>query len=424
MARTGNDLLTQPAPRPLRYRHVPMWLVWTVVVVHLVGIEWMARHTTGRGLLQAMAEPEFNQSLTLQGHSSHDEATGSLGADMPTTSTVGQVVQARTLFPAVVAIPQPLTPPAASRPTPTIKPKPTVRPDTTHPNGTTDASPPADIPSSTAPTEPQNGALADRADVQPPPAAPPTPQLVASDNAPPSSTGATPSLTQAAAPNAAATDDPAVWLATWPRSTRLNYQLKGYYRGDFFGHARVQWQRSAQRYQAQIQVTVGLLLDMRMTSQGRITATRLWPEAYEEDRRSKKRIARFGDQLVTLDNGNALNRPSHLQDTASQFVQLAQDFALKRQPLQIGAVIPVTLGRPGGIDEWLYDVVALETVPTPLGDLAAYHLKPRPLPNPRGTVSAEIWFAPALQHLPVRIRLTLNPETWLDLTLDNVAQSD
>ena len=424
MARTGKDLLTQPAPRPLHYRHVPMWLVWTVVVVHLVGIEWMARHTTGSGLLQAMAEPEFNQSLTLQGHSSHDEATGSLGTGMPATSTVGQVVQARTLFPAVVAIPQPLTPPAASRPTPTIKPKPTVRPDATHPNGTADASLPVDIPSSTAPTEPPNGALTDRADVQPPPAAAPTPQIAANDSSPPSSTVATPSPTQAAAPTASATDDPAVWLASWPRSTRLNYQLKGYYRGDFFGHARVQWQRSAQRYQAQIQITVGLLLDMRMTSQGRITATRLWPEAYEEDRRNKKRSARFGDQLVTLDNGNALNRPSHLQDTASQFVQLAQDFALKRLPLQVGAVIPVTLGRPGGIDEWLYDVVALETVATPLGDLAAYHLKPRPLPNPRGTVSAEIWFAPALQHLPVRIRLTLNPETWLDLTLDNVAQSD
>ena len=408
----------------MRYLRVPMWLAWTVVVAHLVGIEWMARHATGRGLLQAMAEPEFNQSLTLQGHSSHNEATDSLGADMPATSTVGQVVQARTLFPAVVAIAQPQTPPAASRPTPTIKPKPTARPDTTQPNDTTDASQPVDTLSSAVPTEPQNGASADRADVQPPPAAAPTPQMAANDNAPPSPTVATPSMTQAGAPTAAAADDPAVWLATWPRSTRLNYQLKGYYRGDFFGHARVQWQRSAQRYQAQIQVTVGLLLDMRMTSQGRITATRLWPEVYEEDRRNKKRIARFGDQLVTLDNGNALNRPSHLQDTASQFVQLAQDFALKRLPLQVGAVIPVILGRPGGIDEWLYDVVALETVPTPLGDLAAYHLKPRPLPNPRGTVSAEIWFAPALQHLPVRIRLTLNPETWLDLTLDNVAQSD
>jgi hypothetical protein len=35
MARTGNDLLTQPAQKPLRYRHVPMWLVWTVVVQYI-----------------------------------------------------------------------------------------------------------------------------------------------------------------------------------------------------------------------------------------------------------------------------------------------------------------------------------------------------------------------------------------------------
>lgn len=236
-------------------------------------------------------------------------------------------------------------------------------------------------------------------------------------------TPAVPAAPTVAAPGTAA-DDPAVWLATWPRSTRLNYQLKGYFRGDFYGTARVQWQRSALRYQAQINVSVGLLLDMRMTSQGRITATRLWPEAYEEERRNKKRGARFGDQVVTLDNGNTLDRPAQLQDTASQFVQLAQDFATKRLPLQVGAVVPVTLGRPGGVDDWVYDVVAMEPIPTPMGDMAAYHLKPRPLPNARGTVSAEIWFAPALQHLPVRIRLSLNPETWLDLTLDSVAQSD
>lgn len=423
MTRTGSDVLTQPAPRPLSYRHVPMWLVWTVVVAHLGGIEWMARHTTGRGLLQAMAEPEFNQSLSLQGVATPGDVTGAWGADMPATSTVGQVVQARTVFPAVVANAQPQTPPATSRPTQTITPKPAGQPEPTQPKGSTDAPLLAETPSSTVPTEPQTKAMTDRADVHPPPDAAPTPQMMVGDSTTPQPTVANPSTPQAVAPTAA-TDDSAVWLATWPRSTRLNYQLKGYYRGDFFGHARVQWQRSAQRYQAQIQVSVGLLLDMRMTSQGRITATRLWPEAYEEDRRNKKRVARFGDQLVTLDNGNVLNRPSQLQDTASQFVQLAQDFAFKRRPLQVGAVIPVILGRPGGIDEWLYDVVALETVATPLGDVAAFHLKPRPRPNPRGTVSAEIWFAPALQHLPVRIRLTLNPETWLDLTLDNVAQSD
>ena len=181
--------------------------------------------------------------------------------------------------------------------------------------------------------------------------------------------------------------------------------------------------RTNERYQAQVDVSVALLLSMRMTSQGRITPHELWPEAYEEERRGKKRGARFGDQLLQLDDGSSQPRPAHLQDAASQFVQLAQDFAKGRRLLAVGEKVRINLGRPGGVDEWIYDVVAQETLTTPLGDLATFHLKPRPLSNPRGKVNVEMWFAPALQHLPARIKLTLNEETWLDLTLTAVAQS-
>jgi hypothetical protein len=104
-------------------------------------------------------------------------------------------------------------------------------------------------------------------------------------------------------------------------------------------------------------------------------------------------------------------------------VQLAQDFATGRRRLAVGETVRLTLGRPGGVDEWVYDVVAQDTLPTPLGDLVAFHLKPRPLANPRGKVTVDMWFAPALQHLPARIKLTLNEDTWLDLTLTGVAQS-
>ncbi|MBY0464015.1 MAG: DUF3108 domain-containing protein [Burkholderiales bacterium] len=415
------DVLSAPAPRPMRYRRAPTWLLWVVLAAHAMGIEWLARHTTGLALLQTMVEPEFNQSLTLQASAPQREPSVTPSTELPASSTVGQVVQARTVVPAWPVLEQHSAPSDA---VPRLH-KVTPQPKTAQPTDMASATQPADNHVTAEPQDTPRDAPVDRSDSPSPNTAAPLPQLAEQEAAPPvvqPPIAAAQPLKPGTLANT--TDDPASWLASWPRSTRLNYQLKGYYRGDFFGHARVQWQRSAQRYQAQIHVNVGLLLDMRMTSQGRITATRLWPEAYEEDRRSKKRSARFGDQMVTLDNGNTLNRPPHLQDTASQFVQLAQDFAMKRQPLQVGAVVPVTLGRPGGIDDWLYDVVSMETVPTPLGELAAYHLKPRPLPNARGTVSAEIWFAPALQHLPVRIRLSLNPETWLDLTLDNVAQSD
>lgn len=400
----------------------------------------MARHTTGQGLLKQMAEPAFNQSVNLSDATSGStQAANDASALAPAAPTVGQVVQARTLLPAPAVRTTAHTPPAAMRNPPPTGPRQEATPVRTPAHADIDSPPTPTVVG--VPHTPDTPDAPDTADAHTAPAPPPqnasAPTTPTPNRAPHTAddptaqhavaaTPPTPAATPAAAaiPAHSATDDTAGWLAAWPRSTRLTYRLKGYYRGDFHGSARVQWQRSAQRYQAQIHVNVALLFDMRMTSQGRITATRLWPEAYEEERRGKRRGARFGDQMVTLDHGGTVNRPAHLQDTASQFVQLAQDFATRRQPLQVNAAVPVTLGRPGGVDDWVYDVVALDTVTTPMGELAAYHLKPRPLANPRGKVSAEIWFAPALQHLPVRIRLSLDPETWLDLSLDSVSQSD
>lgn len=186
----------------------------------------------------------------------------------------------------------------------------------------------------------------------------------------------------------------------------------------------MQWQRTGDQYQAQVAVTVGLFADIRMTSQGRITPERLWPVTYQEDRRNKSRVVRMGDQEVVLDNGTHWPRPLSLQDTASQFVQLSQDFATGRRPLAVGEVIHMTLARPGGLDAWTYDVASLDTLGTDMGPVQAYHLKPRPLATSRGGVTVDMWFAPALRYQPARIRLTLNPDTWLDLTLSSAAQVD
>jgi hypothetical protein len=75
------------------------------------------------------------------------------------------------------------------------------------------------------------------------------------------------------------------------------------------------------------------------------------------------------------------------------------------------------------VDEWTYDVVGEDTLHLPrLGAVPALHLKPRPLDKPRGPISAEIWFAPTLQYLPVRIRLTQGPDTWMDLVVETIEQ--
>lgn len=385
-----------------------------VLLAHLLGLAWLAQRATGPGALALMAEPEFNRALA-PGSQPPPPAAHATGALPPPTSTVGQVVQARTL----------------AAPTATARTPPAT--DTRRPPGRT-APPPAQPPAQPAlPPTPPQPVVDERPREAPAPQRPPpaVDQPTLAQPLPPADPTTTQNSEQKQPPALDGIDESAInekpdnraWLATWPASTRLSYKLQGFFRGEFSGDARVQWQRNAERYQAQVDVSVALLLNMRMTSQGRITPAHLWPEAYEEDRRGKKRAARFGDQLLQLDDGSTLPRPPQLQDAASQFVQLAQDFATGRRRLAVGETVRLTLGRPGGVDEWVYDVVAQDTLPTPLGDLVAFHLKPRPLVNPRGKVTVDMWFAPALQHLPARIKLTLNEDTWLDLTLTGVAQS-
>lgn len=211
--------------------------------------------------------------------------------------------------------------------------------------------------------------------------------------------------------------------AQWPPDTRLTYRLGGNYRGELHGSAEVLWQREGTRYQAVMHVDVGLLLSLRFTSQGEITASGLAPEVYEEQLRKRRRSVRLDADSVRLDKGQRVPRPDGVQDAASQFVELSQRFATGQQPLAIGTQLSLWLARPGGVDEWTYDVVGEDTVHLPrLGAVAAWHLRPRPLAQPRGPISAEIWYAPTLQNLPVRILLTQGPDTWIDLLVDTIEQ--
>ena len=70
--------------------------------------------------------------------------------------------------------------------------------------------------------------------------------------------------------------------------------------------------------------------------------------------------------------------------------------------------------------EWTYDVVERVPLQTPTLAIDAFHLKPRPVPT-CGNITAEMWFAPALQYLPVRIRINQG-RIHLDLLVDRIEQ--
>lgn len=348
-----------------------------VLLLHLVGVSWLEQTLAGWGSGEAPMPPRMEVAFV----------RALAPADPPTAAPT----PARSVRKPRATVPARVVEPAAS-------------------------SPPASAPQA----------------AEPPPVlvvaeAPPTPPEAAPE---PAAAALSEQTTASAAVAAASTPaEPAAPAFEWPPSTRLTYVLAGNYRGEVHGTARVQWVRAGPRYQVHLDVEIGPsfapLLWRRMTSDGELGESGLVPQRYDEATRlpfqSPRRVTvLFGPGQVTLSNGATREVPAAVQDTASQFVQLTWLFTTRPELLRVGNTIEMPLALPRRVDRWFYDVVAEERLATPVGELGTFHLKPRRAERrPRGELSAEVWFAPTLQYLPVRIRIEQDPETYVDLVMDD-----
>ena len=237
---------------------------------------------------------------------------------------------------------------------------------------------------------------------------------------------ATATVTAAATPAASA---PALAAAfEWPPSTRLTYALSGNYRGEVHGSARVQWVRQGSRYQVHLDIAIGPsfapLISRRMTSDGDLGDQGLVPRRYDEATRlpfqqPRRLTLQFTPEQVTLANGSQQEAPPGLQDTASQFVQLTWLFTTQPELLRVGNTVAMPLALPRRVGRWVYDILGQERLATPIGAIDTFHLKPRlGERRPGSELSAEVWFAPSLQYLPVRIRIQQDAETFIDLMIN------
>lgn len=248
----------------------------------------------------------------------------------------------------------------------------------------------------------------------------------------PASTSAPTTVAEAAGSTAVAPSAPALAASAaslptfaWPRSTRLRYALKGWFRGEVTGTAQVEWLRDAERYQVHLDVAVGPsfapLMTRRMSSEGRLGAEGLVPQRYEQVTRQiigrdKRAQLRFDEQGVLLDRGERVPTWPDVQDTASQFIQMVYLFTTQPALRVAGSRIEFALALPNRVDRWIYEVGVSEMVQTPAGAFQTFHVVPRRAAA-KGDLSAEIWYAPTLQMLPVRIRITQDADTWIDLLL-------
>jgi hypothetical protein len=213
-------------------------------------------------------------------------------------------------------------------------------------------------------------------------------------------------IAQASAPKpAAATTAPAAAPPSDPPpATELNYDVFGQAKGfDYRATGTLSWRREGANYEARMELAMPLLGKRVQTSEGSVGPDGLRPVRFA-DKRSSERAAHFERDAKRIRFSNNAPEAEWLpgaQDRLSLFMQLAG--LMRAQPRQTGDVLSFQVAGVGDAEVWQFEVGALETLRLPAGNIEARLLKRAPRKPHDSTV--EVWLAPSLGHLPVRLRI-------------------
>ena len=268
------------------------------------------------------------------------------------------------------------------------------------------ASPETRTPTSqTTPTTPQTLALPSletEADVA---AQPHTDTLLAQ---------AKPAVAGASAPSAAS----AASGFRAPTGARLRYDLQGIAKG--FGYsakAELLWQPDASQYEARLEVSHFLLGSRVQTSQGQINPEGLAPRRFGDKVRSEQAAHFQRDKGLITYSANTPDTPllAGMQDRLSVFIQISGMLLAEPQRWGPGAVMNFNTTGARDSEPWAFQVAGMEQLKMPYGNLEALRLVRQE--EKQYDQRVELWMAPSLEHLPVRIRITQTSGDQVDLLL-------
>lgn len=205
---------------------------------------------------------------------------------------------------------------------------------------------------------------------------------------------------------------------TIPGSVRLKYVMTGRSRNmDYSAFAELSWLQDGQSYDARMVVSAFILGSRSMSSSGRITADGLAPTRFLDKSRSE-RAAHFEEDKGKISfSANSPDAPWQrgAQDRLSVFLQLGSLLAGAPASYPTGSTVSLYTAGPRQVDTWTFTVEAEETLSLPAGDVATLKLIRKPQRDYDQTV--EIWFAPSMDYLPVRSRITQQNGDFIDQKL-------
>jgi hypothetical protein len=206
-----------------------------------------------------------------------------------------------------------------------------------------------------------------------------------------------------------------------PGSALLSYQVSGRARGfELSASAEIDWQQDGQRYQARMVISSFLLPGRTQTSVGEIGPDGLSPRRFSERTRGEQ-AAHFQPEIgriVFSANSPPAPWQPGAQDRLSLPFQLSAMIAAEPARFTPGAQVSILTAGARSAEPWAFTVMESQPLDLPIGTQNALRLRREPRHLYDQTV--EIWFAPALGHLPVRIVLSQGNGDLLDQRLSGI----
>ncbi|MEY4318343.1 MAG: hypothetical protein RI902_2151 [Pseudomonadota bacterium] len=209
--------------------------------------------------------------------------------------------------------------------------------------------------------------------------------------------------------------------ANAPASALLNYTVQGLAKGFHYpASAQLLWKNTQDHYEARLEVGAFLLGSRTQTSSGQLGREGLMPTRFGDKTRSELAVHFQREKGVISFSANTPEVPllKGAQDRLSVVLQLSALFAGDPTRYPLGTMLSFQTVSQREAEVWQFKVDNEETLNLPYGDLPSIKL----LRTPRRDFDQriELWLAPSLGYLPVRLRITNANGDFVDQLLRSV----
>lgn len=206
-----------------------------------------------------------------------------------------------------------------------------------------------------------------------------------------------------------------------PDSALLKYQVQGKAKGfDYWASADLQWAQNGTDYEARLEVSAFLLGSRVQVSKGTLGREGLMPTRFGDKTRSELAAHFQRDKGIISFSANSPDAPllKGAQDRLSVVLQISSLLAADPTRFPIGTMLSFQTVSQREAEIWHFLVEKEEMLQLPYGEVHAVKLNRKPRRDFDQHI--ELWFAPDLGYLPVRLRITNANGDLVDQLLNKV----